>query len=70
MQLPQTAFSFPVLRVLCAQQEDDYDTELTPKQVVDRLDRYIVGQVCELLLLHFRSVVPRDLPPGPARPLS
>lgn len=26
-------------------QEDQYDTELTPKQVVDRLDRYIVGQV-------------------------
>ncbi len=27
-------------------QEDDYDVDLTPKQVVDRLDRYIVGQAC------------------------
>ena len=26
-------------------QDDDIDTDLTPKQVVDRLDRYIVGQV-------------------------
>lgn len=28
-------------------QEDDLDTDLTPKQVVDRLDRYIVGQVMQ-----------------------
>jgi len=26
-------------------QDDDMDIDLTPKQVVDRLDRYIVGQV-------------------------
>ena len=26
-------------------QEDEIDMDLTPKQVVDRLDRYIVGQV-------------------------
>jgi hypothetical protein len=26
-------------------QDDDLDVDLTPKQVVDRLDRYIVGQV-------------------------
>lgn len=28
-------------------QEDEFDVDLTPKQVVDRLDRYIVGQVCQ-----------------------
>ena len=26
-------------------QDDDLDVDLTPKQVVDRLDKYIVGQV-------------------------
>lgn len=26
-------------------QDEDFDTELTPKQVVAKLDRYIVGQV-------------------------
>lgn len=29
-------------------QEEDIDTELTPKQVVAKLDRYIVGQVAGL----------------------
>lgn len=29
----------------CFLQEEDADTELTPKQVVAKLDRYIVGQV-------------------------
>ena len=33
----------------CVLQEEDADTELTPKQVVAKLDRYIVGQVAGLL---------------------
>ena len=34
--------------LLCHLQEEDIDTELTPKQVVAKLDRYIVGQVAGL----------------------